>query len=224
MQANSSLSSGNVPNIISQTQDYTDDILIGSTGNDISAEPFSREHDLLVSQLNSSVDEKDDYLLDEFTAMTSHRTVSGVLKLEVEYNNGEHSWYYIGLVISEDPQATAHYVIKNDLGKIFHDKYRRWARSFLLSPKHNLLGLSCCLYLGFQATNFCPFDKKRSQRGKTLVVNGKQVCVPSSPAVSSSKSSKISSIGSKYFLLTPMFCVSMVPPRAENGKIPLIKR
>ena len=115
MQTGGSFSSCNDPNIISQTQDEADDMSIGSTGNDISTEPFSLEHDLLTSHLNSSVDERDDYLLAELTSITSHRIVSGVLELEVEYNNGIHSWYYINLVISEDPQATAHYVTKNDV-------------------------------------------------------------------------------------------------------------
>lgn len=91
MPTNAPISSNNVPNIISQTQDYADDISIGSTGNDITADPFGREHDLFASQLNSSLDEKDDYVLAELAAITSHRTVSGVLELEVEYNNGEHS-------------------------------------------------------------------------------------------------------------------------------------
>ena len=127
----------------------------------------------------------------ELTAIISHRIISGVLELEVEYNNGEHSWYCIDLVMNEDPQATAHYVTNNDLGKIFNDKYRRWARSFLRSLKRNLRLLRQCSYLGFQATNYRPFNKhKRGQRGKTLVVNGKQVGIPSEPTVPSSKSAK----------------------------------
>ena len=51
------------------------------------------DHNLLVSQLNNSPDNQNDNFLAELTAITSHRTVSGVLELEVEYNNGEHSWY-----------------------------------------------------------------------------------------------------------------------------------
>ena len=69
----------------------------------------------------------------EIIAIISHRLVSGVLELKVEYNNDEHHWYHIELVLSEDPQATAQYVIHNDLGKVFDYKYCRWDRAFLLS-------------------------------------------------------------------------------------------
>ena len=62
--------------------------------------------------------------------------------------------------MNDDPQATAQYVIKNDLGKVFSDKYRRWARAFLRSLKRNLRRLRRCSYFGFTATNFRPSNKK----------------------------------------------------------------
>ena len=109
-------------NIISQSQEFHDDASIGSNNEDISAEPFSVEHDNLTAQLNNSVDIKDDCLAVELAAIISHRTVSGVLEFEVEYMDGEQDWYQSDLVISEDPQAAAQYVTQNDLERVSNDK------------------------------------------------------------------------------------------------------
>ena len=82
------------------------------------------------------------------------------------------------------------FVTQNDLGKEFNDKYRRWARPFLRYLKRNLRRLRYCSYFGFTATNFRSSNKKRSRRGKTLVVNGKKVASPTESPTSTSKPSK----------------------------------
>ena len=89
--------------------------------------------------------------------------------------------------MSEDPQVTAQYVTQNDLGKVFNNKYRRWARAFSCSPKKNLRRLRRCSYVGFTATHVRPLNKKRSRRGETMVVNGKQVGAPPDITTPSSK-------------------------------------
>ena len=58
MTDNIPMSSDNIPNIISQTQDDVDDISVGRNGNNITADPFSHKHDLLTTQLNPSLDNK----------------------------------------------------------------------------------------------------------------------------------------------------------------------
>ena len=136
--------SDHVTKIITQTQDDVDSISVGSNGNDvITIDLFSREHGILALQLNSSLDDIDDYFLAEFSAIISHKTESDVLELKVEYNNSEHSWYCIDLVMNDDPQATTHYVTKNDLGKIYNNRYRPWARLFLCPLKLKLYHFCC---------------------------------------------------------------------------------
>ena len=89
--------------MISQSQEFPDDVSIGSKNENIAEEPFSIEHDNLTAQLNNSVDSKDDYLAFELVDIISHRTVSGVLELEVEYSDGEQDWYHIDLVMNDNP-------------------------------------------------------------------------------------------------------------------------
>ena len=90
-----------------------------------------------------------------------------MLKLSVEYSDGETAWHPIALVKDQDPQATAQYILDHDFGKILNGQHRRWARAFLRSLRCTLRRLRRTTFLGYSATTYNPSPKKsRSRRSR----------------------------------------------------------
>ena len=90
--------------------------------------------------------------------------MAGILKLQVEYSNGETSWHPIDLINSEDPHAVANYVIINDMGKVSNGIHRRWARAFLRVLRRTIKRLRRIQSSGFESTIYDPLPKKAHSR------------------------------------------------------------
>ena len=108
---------------ISQTQD--DDGSVDGGLNPIDADINTADHSTLISKVNNVIDDTDDYQRVELDEIISHRTTTGILELAVKYSDGIYSWHPIDLVIVEDAQAVANYVLQHDIGKTNNDRYGR---------------------------------------------------------------------------------------------------
>ena len=106
------------PAIISQTQENLDDTSTLDSDDEDNCAAISineLEYGKVVSQLNTVFDEADDYLSAEIKVITDNCYVSGILKFNLEYTNGDTSWHYISLVKDEDPHVVTDYVVRNHL-------------------------------------------------------------------------------------------------------------
>ena len=90
--------------------------------------------------------------------------MAGILEFNLEYTNGEMSWYHITVVKDEDSHATTNYTISNDLGPVSNGIHRYWARKFPRSLKQTLCRLRICGFDGFDMTtyNLSPGKNRRS--------------------------------------------------------------
>ena len=119
-------------NAITQTQnEIMDDASVGSTNDAFSLVHDNNDHDIMATDVNNALDDTADYLSVKLIGISDHRIISGMLELQVNYSNGEQSWHAVDMIICEDPQAAATYIINNDLGTVLNNRYRRWAQAFL---------------------------------------------------------------------------------------------
>ena len=89
------------PSIVSQTQEAFGNSPYPSLDNEegcLAAQADDSEFGPVAAQINSVFDDKDDSLSDEIKAITSHRYLGGILEFNLEYTNGDMSWYPITVV------------------------------------------------------------------------------------------------------------------------------
>ena len=128
--------------VISQSMPTVEDVLPGDDDSvdnyTIVVDPTDDSHDPIITNVNTVFDDGDYYLAAETVSILDHHYMGGILEFKVEYSNGDISWYPLELVKGENPQATAQYILGNDLGRILNGIHGRWAHSFLRSLRRTL--------------------------------------------------------------------------------------
>ena len=120
------------------------------------------KYNSMILYLNTEFDERDDYLLADLVAIKDHKFLSRILELKVNYSNGGQLWHPLDLVKDDYPNATADYIVFNDLVPISNGTHRCWARVFKIFLKRTMHMLRRYDLFSFTSSTFEPVPPKKS--------------------------------------------------------------
>ena len=93
--------------------------------------------------MNTDFNNSDDCIETKLKYTIYYIYLPGVLELQVDYSNGDISWYPINLVKYEDPHNVTNYGRRNNLGKVYNSVHNRCANLFLRSLNYTIRRLRC---------------------------------------------------------------------------------